>query len=83
METVTRQEDKNIKKIRLDPDFTRRDDNKDVNENVPKSTEVQGQATSDSFFCEDKFYDEDLRKEKEVKTEANSVILNKKTSQLR
>merc|ERR1712110_1078597 len=55
---------------------------KDVNENVPKSTEVQGQATSDSFFCEDKFYDEDLRKENAVKTEEKTVILKKKTSLL-
>ena len=76
------QEDKGIKKLRLETEFARRDAIKDVNENVPKSTEVQGQATSDSFFCEDKFYDEDLRKENAVKTEEKTVILKKKTSLL-
>ena len=48
---------------------------KDVNENFTRSIKLQ--ATSNTFFCEDKFYDEDLRKEKESRTEDNSLSLKK------
>ena len=69
---------KNFKKFRVDSGVSSRDENKDVNENFPKPTEDQ--ATSDSFFCEDKFYDEDLQREKDTKTEEKSSSLIQKSS---
>ena len=49
----------------------------DINENIAKTT--LGQATSDSYFCEDKFYDEDIEehKAKVVKIKEGSVLLKK------
>jgi len=75
---VENQDDGGVKKVGENSVFARRNGIKDVNENVTKSFKIQ--ATSNTFFCEDKFYDEDLKKENGA--EENSSNLKRKSSQL-